>query len=324
MTNIKRLAVACLVLLLSLFGVPASADMLLTGAGVPLNSASSYTSYTGIGDLSVLGTPYAYWGGDCYTKNGTFNIFKVEDTATSTTSTVECSNGAYAVASGESLSTIETNCGGSNTTACLTIYMYDQTQSNRCTAAACDVQQTTTAGQPYLIYSNGTNCGGINAGLFCFSYSNGSRNYMQGLNQVAATVQPINLACVGRYAGGNAYIWDMLTVNLALAVNTDFYSYAGTWISNGGGVSTSKWSGFFASFDSTTASATQLNNGAATTTSQGTNTLGNGDYFQLGSSGNVWTGFLGACFVSSGTVFDSSGISSIYANWKSRWGGGML
>lgn len=307
---------------------PASAQFRRGNFGA---DAFSYTApasalaYTGIGDLSVPGTVVAYWGGDCYTKTGTYDIFKVDNSTTTNTTIVTCTpNGVYSVVGGgDSLATIESDCGGSNITACTVTYAYDQTSSNSCTSATCDVQQTTAANQPYLIYSNGTNCGGINAGLFCFAYNHGTTDSLLSVNLSSAIAQPINVACIGRIGSGNQLLFQTTSSGIQLDVNTDYYAFAGTYITNGSAVSSSNWAEFFASFDGATASATQLNNNTATTTSQGANTVTSSDHLEFGAQADYWQGFIGACFVSDTTVFGATGISNMYSTWKSRWGAGI-
>ena len=285
------------------------------------------SGYTGIGDLSVPGTPLGYWGGDCYTRTGTYNIIDVYDnTSSAVVATVECSSGAYAVTGGSTwtISQVQTNCAV--VTRCLSAYTYDQIGSNRCgTSQTCGmwpVSDDVATWAPALVYTNGTTCGGANANQFCFLYASAGTSGMYTQYNTPTVAQPINFACVGQYTGGVHNIISNNAQTVQISDNTNMYAYAGSSFVSGGTLSTTNWSIQFATFDNAGSPRTQLNNGSPVTTSQGSTGLSNTDQLSMGYP-DSWISSIGACFATTGADFGATAVANMYSTWKSHWGGGL-
>lgn len=309
------------------------------GAQTPLLHGGKLTwtggggGYTGIGDLSVPGTAVGYWGGDCYTKTGTQNVAQVYYTpSTNVTALIQCVSGVMTLtaqnSSGWTWSTFQADC---LTTSCFGTYVYDQTSSNLCTTATCDMQSGghSTTDTPYIVYRNGTTCNGSTAGGFCLSYPT-TTAFIQTINHQPTEAQPFNWACVGSYVSDGTDQYYLQTSGGGVLMNLggggghdSYFAYAGNY-QLGGVLTSGSWQMTLATYNDAGTGVnqpvTQLNNGAPNTGGQSTNTMVSTENLSIGFNS---VSMVGACYVTGTAVFGTSAIASIYSTWKSHWGGGM-
>jgi len=191
----RRLITAlCLLLPLA-----AHADVTLTGVDVS-GKGTAVASYSGPGD--VISGAVAWYGLRAYSlayATGNGKIVNVRLTTNSHTcdilsttggnlgNTANCSTG------GDNAQAAATFCGAN----CAVVTWYDQSGANACSAAACDVTQSTAANQPALTFS----CFGS---LPCVTFAGGSVGLAKASSPTNATpvsfsdVSLITNACAGQ------------------------------------------------------------------------------------------------------------------------------
>lgn len=160
----------------------------LTGAGGKFRSAS----YTGLGDLSGLTSPVAYWGTDGITNAYTGNALNVCDAAGA-----NC--GDFTVLHGQLQVSIRgsTDCTGGT---CVVATIYDQTGGNNCTGS-CNLVQATNNQRANLTFNCPT------SGHWCLTFPNSSiaglyHAYGVGGNMTVSAPFSITHVANSTYIGG--------------------------------------------------------------------------------------------------------------------------
>lgn len=158
-------------------------------------------TYTGPGD--VVSGATAWYGLRAYSAatvgNVAVNIRRTSDSRSCdvVTTTTGLGNTSGCSVGGDNGTAVATWC---NATTCFATKWYDQTQGNKCTAASCDLVQTTAANQPQLIFS-------CNGSLPCLRTTTSTQTLVSANNITPATGVVTLSAVFNRTAGTSAIIW---------------------------------------------------------------------------------------------------------------------
>jgi hypothetical protein len=331
----KRLGlIAAFVALLSFAAAAQVGGLSFPGPG-PRVSSGAPPTFTGILDIASIPPVVMSFGAHCPRSSYTGNLVDVFDLASGTVkATLNCSSGGViGVTSGSvwTLAMVRSNCTA--TEDCFATRLYDTSGALSCTGGtACDMSMTSTT-SPNLVTADGSStCGSgttfAHAGTFCLqTNTSGIPDPVSGALS-AAIPQPI--VYLFTYATLSTTDEGDLVYNTGNTVRTlsdqgnatsTFNTFAGSTVVTVTAAE-AQWHTAFAQFDGATSCAA-IDNGACVTTSPGTGTIASGDTigFTHNPAADEFFGFFGDIYVFKATI--TAAQSTVYANEKAFWGGGM-